>query len=109
VVYANDLKTAFSDVPPMLIAEHGAVSKEVANALAEGIRKRCNSSLGVGITGIAGPGGRGHQRNLSAWYMSQLQMARSRKVIERKVPGDRERVRFYASQLALDMVRRKLI
>ena len=55
VVYSNELKTQFANVPKALIDQHGAVSREVAAAMAEGIRKRCRSSYGVGITGVAGP------------------------------------------------------
>ena len=57
VVYSNNLKTEFAGVPAEMIDRHGAVSREVAAALAEGIRYRCESTLGVGITGIAGPNG----------------------------------------------------
>src|SRR5207302_1253436 len=57
VVYSNDLKTDFADVPAELIEKHGAVSKQVAAALAGGIRKRCKAALGIGITGVAGPTG----------------------------------------------------
>src|ERR1041385_4773214 len=55
VVYSNELKTGFADVPAELIEMHGAVSKQVAVALAEGIRKLCRASFGIGITGLAGP------------------------------------------------------
>ena len=55
VVYSNDLKVQFADVPEDLIEEKGAVSREVAEALAHGIRRRTQASIGVGITGIAGP------------------------------------------------------
>ena len=58
IVYSNELKTEFAGVPPEMIADHGAVSREVAIALAQGIRERCDATLGLGITGIAGPGGR---------------------------------------------------
>ena len=57
VVYSNALKTELAGVPAEMIERHGAVSREVAAALAEGIRYRCESTLGVGITGVAGPGG----------------------------------------------------
>ena len=57
VVYSNPLKTELAGVPAEMIDRHGAVSREVAAALAEGIRYRCESTLGVGITGVAGPGG----------------------------------------------------
>ena len=57
IVYSNHLKTELAGVPAEMIDRHGAVSREVAAALAEGIRYRCESTLGVGITGVAGPGG----------------------------------------------------
>ena len=58
VCYSNNLKTAWADVPAALIDAKGAVSPEVAQALADGIRRRTGASLGVGITGIAGAGRR---------------------------------------------------
>jgi competence/damage-inducible protein CinA-like protein len=57
VVYSNAAKVAFADVPAELIDRHGAVSPEVARALADGARARFGAEIGVGITGIAGPGG----------------------------------------------------
>lgn len=108
VVYSNELKTAMADVPPLLISEHGAVSKEVALALAEGIRKKCKASLGVGITGIAGPGGGTPEKPVGLVYIAVADGKRT-DVVERKVPGSRDRVRFYATQQALDMVRLKLV
>ncbi len=57
VTYSNELKTILADVPPLVIDAHGAVSEPVAVALADGIRARTGASFGVGITGIAGPGG----------------------------------------------------
>ena len=56
-VYSNDAKTILADVPPQLIAGHGAVSSVVAAALARGARERLGTDIGLGITGIAGPGG----------------------------------------------------
>ena len=109
VVYNNDLKKAFADVPPLMIAEHGAVSKEVAIALAEGIRKKCKSSLGVGITGVAGPTGGSEAKPVGLVYIALADSANKTEVVERKFLGDRDRIRHYASQQALDMVRRKLI
>jgi nicotinamide-nucleotide amidase len=108
VVYDNTLKTSFSDVPASLIKEHGAVSKEVAIALANGIRKRCGSTLALAITGIAGPGGGTKEKPVGLVYIA-LADGKKPEVVERKFPGDRDRVRMYASQQALDMVRRKLI
>jgi nicotinamide-nucleotide amidase len=108
VVYDNSLKTSLAEVPPLLIKEHGAVSREVAGALAEGIRKRCKTSYGVGITGIAGPGGGTEAKPVGLVYIALADADRS-SVLERKFPGDRERIRHWATQQALDMVRRKLM
>ncbi len=108
VVYDNSLKTSLAGVPPIMIAEHGAVSREVAEALAEGIRKRCKATYGVGVTGIAGPGGGTDQKPVGLVFIALSDGERT-DVLERKFPGDRERIRHWASQQALDMVRRKLI
>jgi nicotinamide-nucleotide amidase len=104
VCYSNELKTAWADVPAELIASQGAVSSEVAVALAEGIRRRVGSTFGVGITGIAGPGGGSEEKPVGTVHIA---LAFPGGVKERAVhlPGDREMIRFHASQVALDMVR----
>ncbi len=104
VCYSNEMKTAWADVPAELIAAKGAVSSEVAIALAEGIRRHVGSSLGVGITGIAGPGGGSEEKPVGTVHIA---VAGPNGVKEKLVhlPGDREGIRFYASQLGLDMVR----
>ncbi|MEO6119921.1 MAG: competence/damage-inducible protein A [Terriglobales bacterium] len=107
VVYSNELKTAFADVPPLLIAEHGAVSKEVAVAMAEGIRARCKATIGVGVTGIAGPTGGTPEKPVGLVFIAVTD-GKKPEVLERKFPGDRDRVRHFAAQQALDMIRRKL-
>jgi nicotinamide-nucleotide amidase len=108
VVYSNDLKTNFADVPPDMIKEHGAVSREVAVALAEGIRKRCGTTFGIGITGVAGPTGGTPQKPVGLVFLA-LASERQTEVLEKNFMGDRKRIRWYASQQALDMVRRKLM
>jgi len=108
VVYSNELKTQFADVPPPLIAQHGAVSREVAASMAEGIRKRCNATLGVSITGVAGPTGGTEEKPVGLVYVG-LASDSVTEVVERKFPGDRKRIRWFSSQQALDMVRRKLM
>lgn len=108
VVYSNELKTAFADVPPGLIAEHGAVSKQVAEALGEGIRQRCKATFGIGITGVAGPTGGSDEKPVGLVFHA-LSTENGTEVVERTFFGDRKRVRWFASQQALDMVRRKLI
>lgn len=104
VCYSNELKTAWADVPPELIATKGAVSSEVAIALAEGIRRRVGSTFGVGITGVAGPGGGSEEKPVGTVHIA---LAHAGGVKERGVrfPGDRESIRWQASQAALDMVR----
>jgi nicotinamide-nucleotide amidase len=84
------------------------VSREVAAALAEGIRKRCKATFGIGITGVAGPAGGTEEKPVGLVYIA-LASEDSTQVEERKFPGDRKRVRWFATQLALDMVRRKLM
>ena len=108
VVYSNELKTAFADVPAELIQQHGAVSREVAVALAEGIRKRCGASLGAGVTGVAGPTGGSPEKPVGLVFHA-LASGSGTEVIERKFPGDRKRIRWFASTQALDMIRRKLM
>jgi len=108
VVYSNELKTEFAGVPASLIAKHGAVSREVAAAMAEGIRKRCKATFGMGITGVAGPAGGTEEKPVGLVYHA-LAHADGTQVEERKFPGDRKRIRWFATQLALDMVRRKMM
>ena len=108
IVYANDMKNLFANVPPMLIEAHGAVSREVAEAMADGIREECRASIGVGITGIAGPTGGTEQKPVGLVYVA-VSDGKKTEVIERQFPGDRERIRVYATQQALDLVRRFLM
>src|SRR5580698_3267446 len=108
VVYSNELKTALADVPPLLITEHGAVSSQVATALAEGIRAKCKSTFGIGITGVAGPGGGSPEKPIGLVFTA-LADGKTTEVVERTFPGDRDRIRRWATQQALDMVRRKLM
>jgi nicotinamide-nucleotide amidase len=104
VCYSNEMKTAWADVPPELIAAKGAVSGEVAIALAEGIRRRVGSTLGVGITGIAGPGGGSEEKPVGTVHIAVAGPAGMKEKLVH-LPGDREGIRYYASQLGLDMVR----
>jgi nicotinamide-nucleotide amidase len=108
IVYSNQLKTELAGVPKELIEAHGAVSREVAAALAEGIRRRIGSGLGLGVTGIAGPTGGTAEKPVGLVFHA-LASDRSTEVVERRFPGDRKRIRWFASQQALDMVRRRLL
>jgi nicotinamide-nucleotide amidase len=108
VSYDNSLKTLLVDVPPILIAEHGAVSEQVAAAMAEGIRKGCRATFGLSITGIAGPGGGTEEKPVGLVYVGLSDESKT-EVVERKFPGDRDRIRHWATQQALDLVRRRLM
>lgn len=105
VSYSNTLKSAWVDVPAEIIDTRGAVSAEVAVALADGIRRRTGATLGVGITGIAGPTGGTPEKPVGTVHVAIADASGSK---ERAVlyPGERERIRWQASQTALDLVRR---
>ncbi|MCL2659658.1 MAG: competence/damage-inducible protein A [Acidobacteriaceae bacterium] len=107
VVYTNALKTAFADVPPSLLADHGAVSEQVAAALAEGIRKRTGAAIGIGITGIAGPTGATAEKPVGLVYIALAQEGKTR-AKKLNLMGDRENIRWRASQHALELLRRSL-
>jgi nicotinamide-nucleotide amidase len=108
VVYSNALKTELAGVPAEMIDRHGAVSSEVAAALAEGIRYRCESTLGVGITGVAGPTGGTAEKPVGLVFHA-VSSDTGTEVIQRNFPADRKRIRRFASTMALDMVRKKLM
>jgi nicotinamide-nucleotide amidase len=105
VCYSNQLKTQLVGVPAELIEAKGAVSSEVVLALAEGIRKRTGATIGVGITGIAGPTGGTPEKPVGLVHIGTAdQHGLHEKAF--RFPGDRERIRFFATQNALDAVRR---
>jgi nicotinamide-nucleotide amidase len=105
VCYSNDLKSLWVDVPPEMIEAKGAVSSEVALALAAGIRRHTNSTLGLSITGIAGPGGGTPEKPVGLVHIG-LADEKSSKERAFRFPGDRDRIRLQATQAALDMLRR---
>jgi nicotinamide-nucleotide amidase len=107
ICYSNALKTSLAGVPTTLIEEHGAVSQPVAQAMAEGIRARTGASLGVGITGIAGPAGGSPEKPVGLVFIG-LADERGTQVREFRFPGNRERVRLWATQMALEMIRRRI-
>jgi nicotinamide-nucleotide amidase len=108
VTYANDAKTELLGVPAVLIAERGAVSEEVARAMAEGAMRSARSSIGVGITGIAGPDGGTPEKPVGLVYIGIAGAAGDR-VRRAQFPGERDRIRFQATQSALEMIRRGLL
>jgi len=108
VVYSDALKTTFADVSPELVTTRGPVSPEVARALAEGIRIRTGASLGISITGIAGPSpgapGPDADKPIGLVYVA-LASAQNTQVKELNLRGDREMIRWWASQHALELIR----
>jgi len=107
ICYSNELKTRLVGVPQKLIEDQGAVSQPVAQALAEGIRRRTGAALGIGITGIAGPGGGTAEKPVGLVFIA-LADERSTQVRQFRFPGDRERIRHWATQAALEMIRRHI-
>jgi len=108
VVYSNQLKISFANVAPDLISQHGAVSEEVAKALAAGIRQRTGATIGLGVTGVAGPTGGTESKPVGRIYIA-VSDAQKTDVLEHTFRGSRERIRQWASTQALDFIRRRLM
>lgn len=107
IAYSNRAKTELLDVPEPLIAEHGAVSEPVAMAMAAGIRRRAGVDVGIGITGIAGPGGGSEQKPVGTVCIAVD--GSDSKVRTFRFPGGREMVKAMSANWAIDMLRRYLI
>jgi len=107
VTYSNEAKVRQLGVPAELIAAHGAVSREVAEAMAAGLRERSGADLAIAVTGIAGPSGGTLEKPVGLVHMalagpSDVQAWRD------VFSGDRRRVRLVAAEQALDRLRRVL-
>ncbi|MEW6746505.1 MAG: CinA family nicotinamide mononucleotide deamidase-related protein [Planctomycetota bacterium] len=105
VAYSDDAKVRTLEVPRTLIDTRGAVSREVAEAMATGIAARAGSDLGIGITGIAGPGGGSAEKPVGLVYLSLFDRG-DVKVWELRLEGDRTAIQERATISALDMIRR---
>jgi nicotinamide-nucleotide amidase len=108
VTYSNEAKTSLLRVPADMIATHGAVSEPVALAMADGIRATAAVDVGVAVTGIAGPGGGTAEKPVGTVAIAAVTAHAARSRVFR-FSGEREQVKFQASQAALDMVRRMLL
>ena len=108
ICYSNESKMELAGIPPLLLEMQGAVSDEVSRGLAEGIRARAGTTIGVGVTGIAGPTGGSAAKPVGTVHIA---VATPTETEQRQFlfPGDREKIRWQASQAALDMVRRALM
>jgi nicotinamide-nucleotide amidase len=106
VAYSNEAKVELLGVAPTLISEHGAVSEPVAEAMARGVRDRAAVDVGVGITGIAGPGGGSELKPVGTVCISVVTPAGEPVTRTMRFPGNREHVKAYSAFTAIDMVRR---
>lgn len=108
-VYSNAAKHALADVDPALIAQHGAVSAEVADALADGAIARFGADVGIGVTGIAGPGGGTPEKPVGRVHVAVADRAGARVARRLDLPGGRADVRDRTTTVALHLLRRLLL
>jgi nicotinamide-nucleotide amidase len=108
VCYADALKVSLASVPDELIRAHGAVSEEVASAMAIGARQNCAADFGIGITGIAGPSGGTETKPVGTVHVALADDGAGR-AVRLDWPGDRVLIRQRAVNVALDLLRRRLI
>ncbi|MGH7478825.1 MAG: CinA family nicotinamide mononucleotide deamidase-related protein, partial [Candidatus Methylomirabilales bacterium] len=108
VAYSNRAKEELLQVPSSLIARHGAVSPEVACAMAAGIRRLAGTDLGVGVTGIAGPGGGTEAKPVGLTYIALADL-QGEEWCEHRFRFAREENKFWGSQMALEALRRSLL
>jgi competence/damage-inducible protein CinA-like protein len=108
VTYANRAKVEDLGIDAALLDAHGAVSEEVAAAMAAAARTRAGVDIGIGITGIAGPGGGTADKPVGLVFVA-LRGAAGDRVRRLVFPSDRGRVRFQSTQAALEMIRRGLL
>jgi nicotinamide-nucleotide amidase len=108
VVYSNQAKIELLGIKPELIESYGAVSEEVAEAMAQGVKKKSSTDYGLSVTGIAGPTGGSENKPVGLVYIG---LAEKNKVTVSKniFSGNRDRIKFYSSQAALDLLRRQML
>jgi nicotinamide-nucleotide amidase len=109
IAYANDVKIANADVPAEEIERHGAVSAEVAEALARGARTRLQADVGVGVTGVAGPGGGTEEKPVGLVWLSVAAPGGAHLTRSVTLPGARADIRDRATAVAMHLIRRLLI
>lgn len=108
ITYSNEAKVRNLGVPEAVLAEHGAVSSQTAEAMAAGVRERAGADYGISVTGIAGPGGGSEAKPVGTVFIgySDVEQTRSVKFV---FPGDRYLIRWRSSQAALDYLRRRML
>jgi nicotinamide-nucleotide amidase len=108
VTYHNDTKIRTLNVPEMLIKDHGAVSAEVAEAMAQGIREKASTDYAISVTGVAGPTGGTEEKPVGTVFIGYADKSNI-KSLRLKLPGDRKLIRWRSSQAALDYLRRNIL
>jgi nicotinamide-nucleotide amidase len=109
VAYSNEVKVSQAGVDPQLIDRHGAVSGEVAESLADGARSRLNADVGVGVTGVAGPGGGTAEKLVGLVWLSVATPDGRHLTRSVNLPGARADVRDRATTVAMHLIRRALV
>jgi nicotinamide-nucleotide amidase len=107
ITYSNALKREMLGVPAQTLERFGAVSPETAEAMAAGTRERTGSTYAISITGIAGPDGGSEEKPVGLVYLG-IAGPEGTAVAQRRFIGDRERIRVFTTQAALDLLRRRL-
>jgi nicotinamide-nucleotide amidase len=109
VAYSNQAKVDLAGVPAQLIDAHGAVSAQVAEALADGARQKLRAQVGVGITGVAGPGGGTEDKPVGLVFFSVAHGEREHLTRSVQLPGSRADVRDRSTTVAMHLIRRALL
>ena len=107
ITYTNQMKAELLGVAPEILEEFGAVSKETAEAMAVGARRRTGSTYALSVTGVAGPDAGGEKAPVGTVYVG-LADATGTQVAHRQFIGDRQRIRVFTTQMALDLLRRRV-
>jgi nicotinamide-nucleotide amidase len=108
ITYSNQSKIDLAGIPPLLLEMQGAVSEEVARGLAESVREKIGTTIGVAITGIAGPSGGTPEKPVGTVHIAVASPAATAHGLF-VFPGSRDRIRWQATQAALNMTRRVLL
>jgi nicotinamide-nucleotide amidase len=108
ITYSNPSKIELAGIPALLLEMQGAVSEEVARGLAEGVREKVGTTVGVGVTGVAGPSGGSPEKPVGTVHIAVASPTGTTHQVFR-FPGSRDRVRWQATQAALNMTRRVLM
>ena len=109
VTYAERMKTTWAGVPTELLERHGAVSRPVAVAMAEGIRAACGTTYGLSVTGFAGPTGGTPEEPVGSVYCALAAPGVPTRCERLSIPGDRDTVRLLAASSTLELLREHLL